>query len=35
MIAGPAEGGLSVVGMDAGPYFRPLKDFASDGTEQS
>ncbi len=35
MIAGLAEGGFSVVGMDAGPYFRPLEDFASDETEQN
>ncbi len=34
-IAGLAEGGFSVVGMDAGPYFRPLEDFASDETEQN
>ena len=25
-----AEGGVSVVAFDAGPYFRPLEDFASD-----
>ena len=30
-----AEAGFSVVGLDAGPYFRPLEDFASDETEQS
>lgn len=30
-----AEGGFSVVAMDAGPYFRPLEDFASDESEQS
>jgi choline dehydrogenase-like flavoprotein len=35
VIAGLAEGGLSVVGFDAGPYFRPLEDFASDETEQN
>ncbi len=35
MIAGLAEGGFSAVGMDAGPYFRPLEDFASDETEQN
>ncbi len=35
VIAGLAEGGFSVVGMDAGPYFRPLEDFASDETEQN
>lgn len=29
-----AEHGFSVVAMDAGPYFRPLEDFASDETEQ-
>ena len=34
LIAGLAEGGFSVVGFDAGPYFRPLEDFASDETEQ-
>jgi choline dehydrogenase-like flavoprotein len=34
LIAGLAEQGFSVVGMDAGPYFRPLEDFASDETEQ-
>ena len=34
-IAGLAKGGFSVVGMDAGPYFRPLEDFASDETEQN
>ena len=32
VIAGLAEGGFSVVGLDAGPYFRPLEDFASDET---
>ena len=35
VIAGLADGGMSVVGMDAGPYFRPLEDFASDETEQN
>ncbi|HTT00690.1 MAG TPA: GMC family oxidoreductase [Steroidobacteraceae bacterium] len=30
-----AEAGFSVVGLDAGPWFRPLEDFASDETEQS
>jgi choline dehydrogenase-like flavoprotein len=34
LIAGLAEGGFSVVGFDAGPYFRPLEDFASDEMEQ-
>ena len=34
MIAGLSEQGFSVVGFDAGPYFRPLEDFASDETEQ-
>ncbi|HZV04165.1 MAG TPA: GMC family oxidoreductase [Gemmataceae bacterium] len=29
-----AEHGFSVVALDAGPYFRPLEDFASDETEQ-
>ena len=35
LIAGLAEQGFSVVGFDAGPYFRPLEDFASDETEQN
>ena len=35
LIARLAEGGFSVVGCDAGPYFRPLEDFASDETEQN
>jgi choline dehydrogenase-like flavoprotein len=30
-----AEYGFSVVALDAGPYFRPLEDFASDEAEQS
>ena len=30
-----AESGFSVVAMDAGPYFRPLEDFASDELEQT
>jgi choline dehydrogenase-like flavoprotein len=30
-----AEQGFSVVAFDAGPYFRPLEDFASDETEQN
>jgi choline dehydrogenase-like flavoprotein len=30
-----AEMGFSVVALDAGPYFRPLEDFASDETEQT
>ncbi len=30
-----AEAGFSVVGFDAGPFWRPLEDFASDETEQS
>ena len=30
-----AELGFSVVALDAGPFFRPLEDFASDETEQS
>src|SRR5579872_318475 len=34
LLAGLAEGGFSVVGFDAGPYFRPLEDFASDELEQ-
>jgi choline dehydrogenase-like flavoprotein len=29
-----AEAGFSVVAMDAGPFFRPLSDFASDEREQ-
>ena len=29
-----AEAGFSVVGFDAGPYFRPLEDFASDERHQ-
>ena len=29
-----AEKGFSVVAFDAGPYFRPLEEFASDETEQ-
>ena len=29
-----AETGFSVIGFDAGPYFRPLEDFASDEREQ-
>ena len=35
LIAGLAEGGFSVVGFDAGPWFRPLEEFASDETEQN
>ncbi len=30
-----SEAGFSVVGLDAGPWFRPLEDFASDESEQS
>jgi len=30
-----AESGFSVVGLDAGPWWRPLEDFASDETEQT
>ncbi|HEX4098581.1 MAG TPA: GMC family oxidoreductase [Caulobacteraceae bacterium] len=30
-----AEHGFSVVGLDAGPYWRPLEDFASDESHQS
>jgi choline dehydrogenase-like flavoprotein len=30
-----AEHGFSVIALDAGPYFRPLEDFASDESEQS
>ncbi len=29
-----AEAGFTVVGLDAGPFWRPLEDFASDETEQ-
>jgi choline dehydrogenase-like flavoprotein len=29
-----AEAGFSVIAFDAGPYWRPLEDFASDETEQ-
>jgi choline dehydrogenase-like flavoprotein len=35
LIARLAESGFSVIGMDAGPYFRPLEDFASDEREQT
>ena len=35
LIARLAESGFSVVGLDAGPYFRPLEDFASDEQEQT
>ncbi len=35
LICGLAEHGFSVIGFDAGGYFRPLDDFASDETEQS
>ena len=35
IIAGLAAQGFSVVGFDAGPYWRPLEDFASDETEQT
>ncbi|PPQ33428.1 GMC family oxidoreductase [Rhodopila globiformis] len=30
-----AEHGFSVVGLDAGPWFRPLEEFASDESEQT
>ena len=30
-----AEYGFSVVAFDAGPYFRPLEDFASDETSNT
>ena len=30
-----AELGFSVIALDAGPFFRPLEDFASDETEQT
>ncbi|MBV9655719.1 MAG: GMC family oxidoreductase [Acetobacteraceae bacterium] len=35
LIARLAETGFSVIGFDAGPYFRPLEDFASDEWEQN
>jgi len=35
LIASLAESGFSVVGFDAGPWFRPLEDFASDEMEQN
>src|SRR4051812_29057361 len=35
LACGPAEAGFSVVALDAGPYWRPLEDFASDETEQT
>lgn len=35
LIARLAEMGYSVIGFDAGAYFRPLEDFASDETSQS
>ena len=35
LITGLAQAGFSVIGFDAGPYFRPLEDFASDETEQN
>ena len=35
LIARLAEQGFSVIGFDAGPWFRPLEDFASDETEQN
>ena len=35
LIARLAEKGFSVVGFDAGPYFRPLEEFASDESSQS
>jgi len=35
VIAGLAQQGYSVVGFDAGAYWRPLEDFASDETEQT
>ncbi|GAB0114561.1 GMC family oxidoreductase [Acidisoma sp. C75] len=34
LIARLAEQGFSVIGFDAGPYFRPLEDFASDEVAQ-
>lgn len=35
VLCGLAEQGFSAIGFDAGPYFRPLEDFASDETEQA
>jgi choline dehydrogenase-like flavoprotein len=35
LIARLAEQGFSVIGFDAGPYFRPLEDFASDEVAQN
>ncbi|HEY7901612.1 MAG TPA: GMC family oxidoreductase [Caulobacteraceae bacterium] len=35
LIAGLAAQGLSVVGFDAGPWFRPLEEFASDESSQA
>jgi len=35
LIARLAEQGFSVIGFDAGPWFRPLEDFASDETAQN
>ncbi len=35
LISGLAEGGFSVIGMDAGPWFRPIQEFASDEQEQN
>ncbi len=35
LIAGLAQQGFTVVGFDAGAYFRPLEDFASDETHQT
>ena len=35
VLCGLAEQGFSAIGFDAGPYWRPLEDFASDETEQS
>jgi choline dehydrogenase-like flavoprotein len=35
LICGLAEQGFTVIGFDAGPYFRPLDDFASDESEQA
>jgi choline dehydrogenase-like flavoprotein len=34
LAAKPAEAGFSAVAFDAGPFFRPLEDFASDEREQ-
>ncbi len=35
LLCGLAQQGFSVIGFDAGPYFRPLDEFASDETAQA